>query len=96
MRPILGHCPSKGKSIQGPRHLDVCEEQHDVSVMRLQQREGRIAMVSIQYLETGVGQNIRRAHTDEKVIVDNECMRGVSDVLVHVETRQGRPAGSRS
>ncbi len=53
-------------------------------------------MVSIQYLETSVCQNIRRAHADEEVIVDDKCMRSVFDVLVHVETRQGRPTSSRS
>lgn len=96
MRPTFGHCPRKGKSIQGSWHLDVGEEQHDVLVVHLHQRKGRIAMVSIQNLETGVGQDFRRAHTDEEVIIDDEGMRGVSEVLVHVETRQHQPTGSRS
>ena len=96
MRPAFGHCPSKGKAIQASRHLDVGEEQHDVLVMRLHQRKGRIAMIGIQNSETGIRQNIHRIHTDEEVIVDNQGIRGVFDVLVHVETRQSCPLGSQS
>ena len=73
MWPRTSNAARQCEPIKLTRHLHVGEQQDDLWMTHFQQLECRIALLGIQHLKASVLEDFDDIHTDEEIIIYDEC-----------------------